>query len=99
MPPRQKVISEIMSRVDHKRLRGKGSHTGRALGEHGEREAERLVAQGLAVLGMEDVPLKELRKGNAWKVALATLLRKRTGVTTSGWPSAFTWATTAPLVA
>lgn len=49
-------------------------------GEHGECEAERLDCNGFAVMGMDGVPLKELRKGEAGKPALATLVRTPTGV-------------------
>lgn len=69
-----------------KRLHGKGNHSGGALAEHGEREAERLVCEGLAVMGMDGVPLKDQRKGDAGKVALATLVRTRTAIS-NAWVS------------
>lgn len=63
-------------------LRKRGSHSGKAVAAHGEREAERLAAAGLRVLELCDEKAKPLpaRKGDARKVALATLLRERTAV-------------------
>ena len=63
-----------------KALRKRGSHSGTAVAAHGEREAERLLAAGLQMLELCDEKGKLLpaRKGDARKVALATLLRTRT---------------------
>lgn len=63
-------------------LRSKGSHSGLALGGHGEHEAERIVALGLAAWGLpEGRDLHEtIRKGDARKVALATVAKRYTSV-------------------
>jgi REP element-mobilizing transposase RayT len=65
-----------------KALRKKGSHSGKAVVAHGEREAERLVAAGLRALELCDAKGKLLpaRKGDPRKVALATLVRTRTAM-------------------
>ena len=65
-----------------KAMRKRGSHSGRAVAAHGEREAERLLAAGLRKLELCDAKGKLLpaRKGDARKVALATLLRTRTAM-------------------
>jgi putative transposase len=65
-----------------KAVRKKGSHSGKAVAAHGEREAERLVADGLRVLelGDERGMLLPARKGDPRKVALATLVRQRTAM-------------------
>lgn len=61
-------------------LREKGSLSGRVLGDHGEHQAERLIAEGLAALGMAETDPPTQRKGDPGKVALATLVRSRTSV-------------------
>lgn len=60
--------------------RAPGSHSGPAAQAHDEHEAARLVASGLAELGLAASELAALRKGDPRKVALATLVRARTGV-------------------
>ena len=45
---------------------------------HGEDEAGRLLARGLAILGLGVEQLAELPKGDARKTALASLIRQRT---------------------
>jgi hypothetical protein len=62
---------------------GKGraaSYVGAAKRAHGELEAERRVAQGLAVLGLDPQQLAEKPKGMAEKQVLAWWLRQRTTV-------------------
>ena len=48
---------------------------------HNEREAVRLLAIGLAQLGIHAEDLRDLPKGSAEKIALATLVKQRTSVT------------------
>ena len=50
---------------------------------HNEREAVRLLAIGLAQLGIHAEDLRDLPKGSAEKIALATLVKQRTSVTNS----------------
>ena len=60
---------------------GKGcaaSYAGAAKRAHGEAEAQRLVAKGLAALGLEGLRLAEQPKGMAEKQVLAWWLRERT---------------------
>jgi len=66
----------------NKALRSGGSHSGKAVAAHGEREAERLVAVGLRELKLcdEEGMLLSVRKGDPRKVALATLLRTHTSI-------------------
>jgi len=75
---RAKLLAMI--RTDAGAARGKGSHSGEPVAEHGLREAERLVAAGIAELGLADVggSLTKARKGDPRKVALATLVKSRT---------------------
>ena len=60
----------------------RGSVSGAAVREHGEREAERLVVGGLKVLGLpvEAGKLRCLKAGEAGKAVVARLLRERTTV-------------------
>ena len=53
---------------------------------HDEREAERLVKVGLAALAIKKIDLAKTPKGSAEKVALASLIRRRT-MMTNGWLS------------
>jgi REP element-mobilizing transposase RayT len=48
--------------------------------EHGEAEARRLLAAGLACCGLAEGDLGVLRKGEARKAAIAALIRRRTAV-------------------
>ena len=58
------------------------ANCGRAITKsHDEREAGRLVAIGLAQLGIEAEDLRRLPKGSAEKIALATVVKQRTSVT------------------
>jgi REP element-mobilizing transposase RayT len=60
--------------------RRRESHSGQAKREHGQAAAEKLLAEGLAVLGLKNEDLPRMRKGAAEKVALAGWLRERTTV-------------------
>jgi putative transposase len=61
--------------------KGRGaSYAGQAKRAHGEAEAERLLARGLAVLGVTSGRLAESAKGMAEKKVLAWWLRQRTTV-------------------
>ena len=65
----------------NKAVLGKGraaSYLGPAKWAHGELEAERMVAQGLVVLGVDGQRLVEQPKGMAEKQVLAWWLRQRT---------------------
>jgi hypothetical protein len=62
---------------------GKGDGMARM---HDEREAERLVKEGLAALAIKKIDLAKTSKGSAEKVALASLIRRRT-MMTNGWLS------------
>ena len=53
---------------------------------HNEIEAERIVKEGLEVLGVRKIDLSKTAKGSAEKVALASIIRKRT-MMTNGWLS------------
>ena len=55
-------------------------HHGEANRAHGVAEAERLLASGLGVLGVEARRLSEMPKGMAKKQVLAWRLRQRTAV-------------------
>ena len=54
------------------------SYGGEAVRRHDEREAERLIQDGMSQLGLTDVRLKELPKGHPYKRALAELAHSRT---------------------
>ncbi len=77
-------------------LRGKGGHSGRVVGGHGGREAERLVQGGLAELGMvaDASGLGLLRKGEFKNVA--SFVRSRTEVATDGLRSGWKWGMIGP---
>jgi len=77
---RDRLLSLV--RKGSKALRKRGSHSGKAVAAHGEREAERLVAVGMRELELCDVKGNPLpaRKGDPRKVALATLLRTHTAI-------------------
>lgn len=53
---------------------------------HNEIEAERIVKEGLEALAIRKIDLAKTAKGSAEKVALATIIRKRT-MMTNGWLS------------
>ena len=57
------------------------SQSGRARQVHDEAEAEKLLSQGLAQLGLQEKTLRELPYGQPEKVVLAWWLRGRTTVT------------------
>lgn len=68
---------------DHlSRLAKKGdNYRGRQRREHGEDEAERLLASGLQVLGLEETEVLEMRNNRKEKQALAWLINAHTTVT------------------
>lgn len=68
------------------RLGGAGERRNGLERMHDEREAERLVVAGLEALGVKKSDLAETAKGSAEKVALASIIRKRT-MMTNGWLS------------
>lgn len=70
-----------MDRLDG--VAGKGDGMER---RHDEREAERLVKEGLAALAIKKGDLGTTPKGSTEKVALASLIRKLT-MMTNGWLS------------
>jgi hypothetical protein len=53
---------------------------------HDEREAERMMKEGLAALAIKKSDLGKTPKGSAEKVALGSMIRKRT-MMTNGWIS------------
>jgi len=50
---------------------------------HDEREAERLVKEGLAILDLSEIDLSKTPKGSAAKIALAKFIRSRTMISNS----------------
>jgi hypothetical protein len=60
----------------------KGSHAPAAIKRHGEGEAEKIVARGMAELGLLDEEGQPIptRKGDPRKVALATVVKAHTSV-------------------
>ena len=56
---------------------------GEAIRQHNEEQAERLIAQGLGLLGMKEADLEGLAKNSPEKYALAWPLRRHTGVKVS----------------
>jgi hypothetical protein len=65
-------------RVGGERLGRTGSYSGEAKRAHGEAEAERLLARGLAALELTEVQLAETRKGAWEKEVLAWWLCQHT---------------------
>jgi hypothetical protein len=53
-------------------------------GSHNDLEAQRLIGEGLKVLGVEREDLAKLPKGSAVKIAIAVLVKQRT-VVTNAW--------------
>ena len=56
---------------------------GEAVRQHNEKQAERLIAKGLGLLGLKDADLEKLAKNSPEKYALAWPLRRHTGVKVS----------------
>jgi len=50
-------------------------------GSHNEQEAERLIAGALVALGIQTDDLQKLPKGSAKKIAIASVVKRRTAVT------------------
>jgi putative transposase len=71
-------LQERMEQAVKGRLRE--SHSGRAKQLHGEAAAERWVAAGMKVLGLDARGLENLEMGALEKVAMAWLVRERTTV-------------------
>ena len=59
-------------------------HAGERRRESAEARAERIIAEELGKLGWTEAPLRERRKSDPGKLALATRLRRETTLTT-GW--------------
>ena len=77
---RQKLLEKINSPESSVHANG-----GQAISKcHHEQEAERLLAIGLAHLGIGAEDLKKLPKGSAEKIALATVIKQRT-IVTNAW--------------
>lgn len=80
----EKFRARLLSLVGKgaKSLRKKGSHAPAPVRGHGEMEAEKIVADGLKILGLAGVSdlSAKTRKGEPRKVALATLVKSRTCV-------------------
>jgi REP element-mobilizing transposase RayT len=62
------------------KLKGHKEIDGSVRRSHGEDEASRLFAAGLAALGLSEAELAGLAKGDARKLALAAFIRERTAV-------------------
>ena len=71
----------LLDRLDGGAGRGSGMER-----MHDEREAERIVKEGLDAIGVKKINLSKTAKGSAEKVALASFIRKRT-MMTNGWLS------------
>ena len=73
--------SALLNRLDGGAGRGRGMER-----MHDEREAKRIVKEGLEAIGGKKINLAKTAKGGAEKVALASFIRKRT-MMTNGWLS------------
>jgi REP element-mobilizing transposase RayT len=73
-PFRQKLLAKVSTAAGP-------SHSGEAVREAAEAQAERLVVAGLKRLGWDEAGLKKRRKGDRGKVALAKELRASTKMT------------------
>jgi len=73
--------AELLDRLDDGDGRGNGMAR-----MHDEREAGRIVKEGLEALAVKKIDLAKTAKGSAEKVALASFIRKRT-MMTNGWLS------------
>ena len=71
-------MQEVLDGVMEGRLRE--SYSGAPVKKHDEREAQRLLDEGLAKLDVEVAELPALRKGNARKKVVAWVIRNKTSV-------------------
>lgn len=78
------TLQAMVQKVGVKNRRRRGSAQTEIDRDHGERDAERLVAAGLRELGLppDAAGLAGLRKGDERKALIAALVRKRTGAGT-----------------
>jgi len=76
-PEFRQKLSDRLSRLPKKG----DNYRGRQRREHGEDEAERLLADGLQVLGLEESEVLEMRNNRKEKQALAWLINAHTTVT------------------
>ena len=78
------ILQALVEKVGVKKRRRRGSAEAEIDRDHGERDAERLVAAGLRELGLppDAAGLAGLRKGDERKALIAALVRKRTGAGT-----------------
>ena len=74
---RQELIERLDESLEGKRA---SSFSGDAIREHNEKEAARLIEQGLGAMGLAHDELKSMRKGAPEKMALVWLLKKITVV-------------------
>ena len=79
---RDKLLG-LLEKPGQATLRGK-IPPDKASRDHGVRDAERLLAEGAAALGLPTAPaeLADIRKGDSRKVVLAALIRRHTGMGT-----------------
>lgn len=70
---------EMLERIDLSSGQ-RDSFSGDEVGAHDEKDAERLLVDGLKVLGLAEAQLAELKKGAEGKALLAWLIRKNTAV-------------------
>jgi REP element-mobilizing transposase RayT len=82
----EKFRDRLLAMVD--RAKGVKSRATRSRGgvlrDHGERDAERLVVEGSAVLGLpaDRMELEKIKKGDERKAMLAVMIRRHTGAST-----------------
>jgi len=72
---RGRLLRLIKGKVEQGRL---SSYVGQAKRAHGTEEAERVLAEGLAILGLKNRDLRQAPKGRAEKQVLAWWLRQET---------------------
>ncbi|WP_226894848.1 transposase [Luteolibacter marinus] len=82
----EKFRDRLLAMVDRARgvKPGGASRRGGVLREHGERDAERLVVEGSAKLGLpaDRKELAKIKKGDGRKAMLAAVIRRHTGAST-----------------
>ena len=77
----------ILENLDKPVRREQGNSRRGITGSHNEQEAERLIGEGLKALGMDRRDLAKLPKGSAVKIAIASVVKRRT-VVTNAWIAA-----------
>jgi REP element-mobilizing transposase RayT len=87
-PGEEKFRDRLLAMVDRaKGVKPRATRSrGGVLRDHGERDAERLVVEGSAVLGLpaDRMELEKIKKGDERKAMLAVMIRRHTGAST-GW--------------